>query len=53
VALVAFDAEVGGTPVRRLSIGTSISPNALQLIRRIRAGTGGVLREESPAGAGR
>jgi DNA repair protein RecO (recombination protein O) len=53
VALVAFDAEVGGTLCGDCRSGTSISPDALELIRRITSGDlAAVLREESPAGAG-
>jgi DNA repair protein RecO (recombination protein O) len=53
VALVAFDAEVGGTLCGDCRSGTSISPDGLELIRRITSGDlAAVLREESPAGAG-
>ena len=51
--LVAFDAEVGGTLCADCRSGTSISRDALVLIRRIMSGDlASVLREESPAGAG-
>jgi DNA repair protein RecO (recombination protein O) len=51
--LVAFDAEVGGTLCGDCRSGTSISTDALALIRRIMRGDlAAVLREESPAGAG-
>jgi DNA repair protein RecO (recombination protein O) len=51
--LVAFDAEVGGTLCADCRSGSSISPDALLLIRRIMSGDlASVLREESPAGAG-
>jgi DNA repair protein RecO (recombination protein O) len=53
VPLVAFDAEVGGTLCGDCRSGTSISPDALALVRRIMNGDlAAVLREESPAGAG-
>jgi DNA repair protein RecO (recombination protein O) len=53
VPLVAFDAEVGGTLCGECRSGTSISSDALHLIRRIMSGDlAAVLREESPAGAG-
>jgi DNA repair protein RecO (recombination protein O) len=53
VPLVAFDAEVGGTLCADCRSGTSISPDALELIRRIMSGDlASVLREGSPAGAG-
>jgi DNA repair protein RecO (recombination protein O) len=53
VPLVAFDAEVGGTLCADCRSGTSISLDALSLIRRITSGDlAAVLREASPAGAG-
>ena len=51
--LVAFDAQVGGTLCPDCRSGTSISPEALALVRRILGGElGAVLRDEPPAGAG-
>ena len=50
--LVAFDAQVGGTLCSNCRSGISISPDALELIRRILGGDlGAVLKEESPPGA--
>ncbi len=52
-ALVAFDAAVGGTLCADCRSGTSISPAALSLLRRIMSGDlAAVLREETPGGAG-
>lgn len=51
--LVAFDAQVGGTLCSECRSGTSISPAALVLIRRILGGElAAVLRAEPPPGAG-
>ena len=51
--LVAFDAQVGGTLCPDCRSGTSISPEALALVRRILGGDlAAVLREEPPPGAG-
>lgn len=51
--LVAFNAEVGGTLCASCRSGTALSADALGLIRRILGGElAGVLREESPRGAG-
>jgi len=53
VALVAFDAQVGGALCGDCRSGVSISSDALTLIRRIVGGDlAGVLRGEVPAGAG-
>ncbi|HEY5438493.1 MAG TPA: DNA repair protein RecO [Acidimicrobiales bacterium] len=53
VALVAFDAAVGGTLCADCRSGVSLSRDGLELIRRIVGGDlAAVLREESPAGAG-
>ena len=51
--LVAFDAQVGGTLCPDCRSGTSISPEALALVRRILGGDlAAVLRDEPPPGAG-
>ena len=51
--LVAFDAQVGGTLCPDCRSGTSISPEALALVRRILQGDlAAVLRDEPPPGAG-
>ena len=51
--LVAFNAEVGGTLCANCRTGTTISQDALQLIRRILgADLAGVLREDNPPGSG-
>jgi DNA repair protein RecO (recombination protein O) len=51
--LVAFDAQAGGTLCPDCRSGTSISPEALLLVRRILGGgLAAVLREEPPAGSG-
>lgn len=51
--LVSFNAEVGGTLCANCRSGTAISPDALELIRRILGGDlAGVLREDAPAGSG-
>jgi DNA repair protein RecO (recombination protein O) len=51
--LVAFDAQVGGTLCAECRSGTSISPDALALVRRILGGDlAAVLREEPSAGSG-
>ncbi len=51
--LVAFDAQVGGTLCPDCRSGTSISPDALALVRRILGGDlAAVLRDEPPPGAG-
>ena len=51
--LVAFNAEVGGTLCVDCRSGTAISPEALQLIRRILGGDlASVLREDNPPGSG-
>ncbi len=51
--LVAFNAEVGGTLCVNCRSGTAVSPDALELIRRILGGDlGGVLREDNPPGSG-
>ncbi len=51
--LVAFDAQVGGALCVNCRTGTSISPDALALVRRIVGGDlGAVLRAEPPTGSG-
>ena len=51
--LVSFNAEVGGTLCAQCRSGTSISPAALELIRRILGGDlAAVLRERDPDAAG-
>ncbi len=51
--LVAFDAQVGGVLCDECRHGVSLSNDALELIRRVLGGDlAGVLREESPRGAG-
>jgi DNA repair protein RecO (recombination protein O) len=51
--LVAFDAQVGGTLCAGCRSGTSISPDALALVRRILGGDlAAVLRNEPPPGSG-
>lgn len=51
--LVSFNAEVGGTLCANCRSGTAISPNALQLIRRILGGDlASVLHEDNPPGSG-
>lgn len=51
--LVSFDAEIGGTLCDHCRQGTSISVDALALLRRVLGGElASVLRESSPAGAG-
>ena len=51
--LVAFNAGVGGTLCANCRSGTAISPEALDLIRRILGGDlAGVLREDAPNGSG-
>lgn len=51
--LVAFDAEIGGTLCDHCRQGTSISPDAVALLRRVFGGElAAVLREKSPPGAG-
>jgi DNA repair protein RecO (recombination protein O) len=51
--LVSFNAEVGGTLCANCRSGTAISPDALQLIRRILGGDlASVLHEDNPPGSG-
>ena len=51
--LVAFDAQIGGTLCAECRSGTSISADALTLIRRVVGGDlAALLREEPPAGSG-
>ena len=51
--LVAFDPAGGGTLCAECRSGSSISPEALALVRRILGGElAGVLKESEPAGAG-
>lgn len=51
--LVAFDAEEGGTLCDQCRRGTSLSKEALALLRRVLGGElAGVLRESDPPGAG-
>ena len=52
-SLVAFDAQIGGTLCADCRSGTSISPDALALIRRVVGGDlASVLRDAPPAGSG-
>ena len=51
--LVAFDSQVGGTLCSTCRSGTAISPEALELVRRILQGDlANVLREADPPAAG-
>jgi DNA repair protein RecO (recombination protein O) len=51
--LVAFDAAMGGTLCAQCRSGVSISPEALELVRRILGGDlANVLKQEPPLGAG-
>jgi DNA repair protein RecO (recombination protein O) len=51
--LVAFDAEIGGTLCDHCRQGTSISADALALLRRVLGGElASVLRDPNPPGAG-